>query len=325
MNIEYKQAIIHVLDEKSSQPIISNGTLEIYEDNESFLTKHMLNLFDNINVSPAQFNDDSDLLDLIVNFHDGSFLDFSKIVAQKFYDYMRKLSSFHGGDLLFTHFIKDDLSYLGIFLLNYKDEFTHKININSAGTGTTEIIKCHGILPSKQRVTEAVLINLETRQLNILDKSKEPYLCDLLDLDKEMSIKEKIDVIDEATREIILENFDNPTETLANFKTHIATNIIEHNEIPVQKIIDDTFFDLDEIKEACQSRISEYGLKDDKIVIENAKEAKKYVSHQIKTDTGIELKLPTELANNVNVIEFLPNEDGTTNIILKNISEFFSK
>jgi len=325
MSIEYKQAIMHVLDQKSGEPIISKGTLDIYDENEAFLTKHMMNLFENICVAPAQFNDDALLLDFIVDFHDGAFLEFSQQVAKKFYHNMIHFGSVTEGDLLFTNFVKEEVEYIGIFKLNYKEEFTHQINVNAQGNGTTEIVKCRGILPSKQRVTEAILIDLSTRQLRILDKSKDQYLAELLEINKEMSLKEKLDVIDEATREVILENFDNPTEPLSNFKSQVANSIFETSEIPIQKIIEDTFFDLEEIKEACQSRLTEYGLRDDTIILENQREAKKYASHQIKTNTGIEIKLPTELAKDSSVIEFMTNDDGTTNIVLKNIAEFFSK
>ncbi|OOB79827.1 MAG: hypothetical protein BEN19_07195 [Epulopiscium sp. Nuni2H_MBin003] len=325
MSISYEGAIIHVLDLAEGQPILSKGLLDIDDENEKFITKHIMNLFDNIVVSEAEFREESNILDLIVDFADDKFIEVSKRIASRFFTYMTNYGNITAGDLLITSFTKEEVNYLGILKLNYKEEFAHKVNYNNGNGGVTEIIKHTSILPSKQKVTEAILINLDTRQLRVLDKSKDKYISELFEIEKFLSTKEKLQVIEDATYEVIEEYFDNSLEAHTTFKQHVADAIFENNEIPIQNILDKTFEEYEEVKEACNTRFTEYGLKDDTIVMNNNVAAKKYASHQIKTSNGIEIKLPTSLVKDSSVIEFIQNPDGTTNIVLKNISELISK
>ncbi len=203
MSIVYQGAIIHVLDLSIEQPVISKGNLDIYEENEKFITKHMMNLFENNNVCPAQFNEASNMLDLIVDYDDDKFLETSKRIATRFFNYMAGHQNIPSGDLLVTQFIKEEIRYLAIIKLNYKEEFSHYINPNNGLGGVTELIKHKAIFPSsRQSVSEAVLIDLETRQLRVLDKSKEQYLTDLFEIEKSLSIKEQIQAVEEATFEL---------------------------------------------------------------------------------------------------------------------------
>ncbi len=326
MSIMYEGAIIHVLDLQVGQPVISKGNLDIFDENEKFITRHMMNLFENLHVAPAQFKETSQMLDLIIDYDISKFIEVSKRIASRFYNYMSNFDDISNGDLLITHFTKEEVEYLAIVKLNYKQEFTHHINSNNGLGGVTEIIKCNAVFPSsRQSVTEGVLINLDTRQLAILDKSKNKYLSELFEVERGLSIKEQLKVVEEVAFEVIGEHFDNPTEALSTFKQNVAESIFESSEIPIKKIIENTFDEYEEVKEECNKRLEDYGFEGENIIINSTREAKKYTSHKITTNTGIEIKLPTEMARDANVIEFISNLDGTTSIILKNIGEIISR
>ncbi len=252
MSITYQSAIIHVLDLTIEQPVISKGNLDIYDENEKFITKHMMNLFENNCVSPAQFKEESQMLELFIDYDDHKFLETSKRLATRFFNYMGKHQNIPSGDLLVVQFLKEENGYLAILKLNYKEEFSHYINPNNGLGGVTELIKHKAIFPSsRQSITEAILIDLDTRQLRVLDKSKEQYLTELFEIDKSLSIKEQIQVVEEATFEVIEENFENPTEALSTFKQHVAESIFQSSEIPIKQIIEDTFGNYDKVKEEC--------------------------------------------------------------------------
>ncbi|OOO00561.1 MAG: hypothetical protein ATN35_06670 [Epulopiscium sp. Nele67-Bin004] len=326
MSIVYQGAIIHILDLQVGQPILSKGHLDMDDGNEKFITKHMMTLFENASVAPAQFKENSEMLDLIANFKDDKFIETSKRIASRFYNYMSTYGEIDSGDLLITQFIKEEINYLGILKLNYKEEYTHYVNDNNGLGGVTEMVKCKAIFPSsKQRITESILINLDTRQLRVLDKTKGMYLTDLFEIEKELSIRETLKLVEEVTYEVIEEHFENPTKALTTFKQNVADSIFETSEIPIDKVLEDTFAEHEEVKEAYKTRLEEYGVASDSIEIGSQREAKKYVSHKIMTNTGIEIKLPTEVAQDDSVIEFIDNPDGTISIMLKNIAKIISR
>ena len=47
--------------------------------------------------------------------------------------------------------------------------------------------------------------------------------------------------------------------------------------------------------------------------------------HKLKTDTGIELTIPTDYFDNTEFVEFNNNDDGTLSITLKHISNIVNR
>ena len=72
-------------------------------------------------------------------------------------------------------------------------------------------------------------------------------------------------------------------------------------------------------------KMEQCGFKDEQIVLTNPKEAKKYISHKLKTNTGVEIKLPTQMIHDIDFIEFINEPNGTISIVLKNIGEIINK
>ena len=52
---------------------------------------------------------------------------------------------------------------------------------------------------------------------------------------------------------------------------------------------------------------------------------KKMCKHKLKTDTGIELTIPTDYFDNIEYVEFNNNDDGTLSITLKHISNIVNR
>ncbi len=48
-------------------------------------------------------------------------------------------------------------------------------------------------------------------------------------------------------------------------------------------------------------------------------------SHKIRTDTGIEIIVPSDFFNNSEYIEFISNEDGTISINIKNVGKIINR
>ena len=124
----------------------------------------------------------------------------------------------------------------------------------------------------------------------------------------------------------IEENFENKLEALSFAKTNIAKSIDHTSTIRVNDVLDETFADHEPIKEACRAVFEEQGITEEAIEVPQAsKVAKKYTSHKLKTNTGIEIKLPTEMLSDPSKVEFINNPDGTTEVRIKNIGTLINK
>ncbi|MHC1750822.1 MAG: nucleoid-associated protein [Cellulosilyticaceae bacterium] len=325
MSIAYQNTIIHVLDLSLSTPILSTDPITLDDETERFVTKHIVKLFENTNASPAIFTEESEVLKWLSQYPDTDFYTLSCLLASKFFNYMTSYTTIPSGDLLFTKLALDGNEFFALLKLNYKEEFTHSIEQGLNGA-VTHIIKHKSIFPSSgQKIDEAVLIDCETMELRVLDQSREKYLSLLLDCDSSFSTKEKIAVIEQVASEVIEEYFENPIEALSALKTNIVASISETQTIPIEEVFEKTFGDHEPVIESCRQKIESFGLKDQTIEVTNSATARKYTSHKLKTNTGIELKFPTQLFQNPNYIEFINNPDGTISILLKNIAEIINQ
>lgn len=325
MSILFDQTIIHLLDLGHGVPIMSSKPLVLRDEIEAYITTYLTDLFDSHSVSHAIFEETSSWAETIrAGIPD--FYTFSCELAGQFYAYMQTLENIPNGDLIVTKFKRDQIPYIAFFKLNYKEAYTHVVDQDGTGP-VNQIIKHKTIFPeTSSKIQEAAIINLETCEILLLDGHKEHYLHNLLGTTTSLSTKQKIKIVEQVITGAIEENFDNKLEALSFAKTNIAKSIDHTSTIRVNDVLDETFADHEPIKEACRAVFEEQGITEEAIEIPHAeKVGKKYTSHKIKTNTGIELKLPTEMLNDPDKIEFINNVDGTLSIILKNIGSVINK
>ena len=66
-DINIQDAVIHVLDSNSGEPILNEYTLELTEDTYKFLYKHIEKIFKNDDLVPAAFNQERNLVKEIIS------------------------------------------------------------------------------------------------------------------------------------------------------------------------------------------------------------------------------------------------------------------
>lgn len=326
MSITFKHTIIHVLDLTMNMPLFSTDLLLLNDETESFITRHLMKIFESSSSSDAIFKEEASLPKVLeMPLDTETFTRLSHEMAEVFYRYMMEYGTIPSGDLILTSFMMDGGNYLGIFKLNYKEEFTHFVEHNEAGV-VARIIKHKGIFPSaSKQVDEGVIINTDNLKVILLDGTKSKYLSLLFDLEPALSVKDTIKAIEKVATKVIEEHYDNPVSALTELKNNISESIARTQTIPVQEIMEQTFGSDEEVFESCTMQMEEYGIKEAKIEIADPKISNKFASQKLKTDTGIELKFPTHLFKDPDFIEVVNNPNGTLSIVLKNISQITNK
>lgn len=326
MSITFKHTIIHVLDLNMGMPLLSTDLLTLSDETESFITRHLLKVFESSSSCEAVFKEGASLpTQLEAPLNSESFIQLSNEITEVFYRYMVEYGSIPNGDLVFTSFILDGNNYLGLLKLNYKEEYTHFVE-QLEGTVVTRIIKNKGIFPAaSKQVDEGLIISTDSFKTFLLDNSKSKYLSLMFDLEPSLSIKETVKAIETVASKIIEEHYDNPVSAMTELKHNIAESIARTSTIPVQEIMEQTFGNDEEVFESCMQKVEEFGLKETKIEVTDSKISNKFNSQKLKTDTGIEIKLPTHLFKDPDFIEIINEPNGTISILLKNISQIINK
>lgn len=326
MSISFKHTIIHVLDLGMDMPLFSTNLLYLDDETEAFLTKHIMKILESPASNPAFFKDSASLPDILSTPLDrDSFISFSKDMGEVFYKYMQEYGNLSSGDLILSYFNQDGSDYLGILKLNYKEEYTHFVDTNSEGV-TTKIIKHKSIFPGTGKtLEEGIIVRVDDLTTLVLDTTKSKYLALLFDLDTNPSVKETIKAIESVATKVIEEHYDNPVNALVELKNNISDSISHTQTIPVHQIMEQTFGADEIVFESCINKMSEQGLSDVNLEVTDPKISNKFSSQKIQTDTGIEIKFPSNIFKNPEFIEIINNPDGTLAIMIKNISSITNK
>ncbi len=322
MSITFKHTIIHVLDLNMGMPLLSTDLLILNDETESFITRHLIKIFESSSSCEAIFKEGASMpIQLEAPLTSEAFIQLSSEITEVFYRYMIEYGNIPSGDLVFTSFIMDGNNYFGILKLNYKEEYTHYVE-QMEGSIVTRIIKNKGVFPAaSKQIDEGLIISTDSLNVFLLDNTKSKYLSLMFDLEPALSVKETIKAIETVANKVIEAHYDNPIAAITELKSNITESIARTQTIPVQEIMEQTFGADEEVFESCVQHIEELGIKDTKVEVNDSKISNKFASQKLKTDTGIEIKLPTHLFKDPDFIEIVNEPNGTLSIVIKNISQ----
>lgn len=334
-SISIKRAVLHVLDINSGMPAISKGELEISGDMEDYLVRHIGRVLDDPNTKAAVFSSEDNNMRYLCGMlkdSENDFLPITADIADKFFAFMQKNPDIPSADLVCCIAEIDGADWLGILKLNYKAGFTHWVTNSEEGCINT-IIRHQTLLPQEgQKLEECVLINLEDKSIKIIEKQyeingeKEFYLSGhLFRCTCGLSDNAKLKIIDKVTKNMNKKYFDEDFEKAVKLKKAVSESFEESAAISIDHIADKVFETNIDVKREYVEEIAKAGIIEKEIQIPDRIIEKKFRTHRIKTDTGIEIDFPLEYTDNSDRIEFINNPDGTLSILIKNVTKITNR
>lgn len=335
VQISINKLIVHILDNTVGMPVLSDIEHTLEADVENFLIKHISKLFKDINTKKVFFKDaESDIKRKCTYMSSNSddFINITQEISTQLFDIMYKNPDIPAADVAFTIFKMDNVKYLAILKLNYKPSYIHFINENTDGR-ENRIIRQKTTLPSEsQRIDEAVIVNLQDYSLFLKEKkyeiegAKQFYLSTLLFNTTEVfSDKEKLDIINKASKKIVKKYYDGDYTKMAEIKNEIAESVEKSKSINLNEITNKVFPKNPDMKKSYIEEVNKSGIEDNAIRVSENAEKKVSKKHKIVTDNNIEISLPPAYLTNKETVEFLTNPDGSISIVLKNIKSIKDK
>ena len=333
--IAIKRAVLHVLDVNAGMPVLSRGELEISGELADYLANHIDKLLEDHNLKSAVFSDDEGgILELCKQLADNEegFLAISADVATRLFKMMQQNIDIPPADLVCCLLEINGSGYFGIVKLNYKAGFTHWVSNAREGSINT-IIRHKTLLPQEgQKLEECALVNLSDLGIKLMEKQyeingeKEFYLSRyMLKCSCGLSDNSKLKILEKVTKSINKKYFDEDFEKAIKVKKAVTESFDETAAIQIDRIADQVFEKDVGIRSEYVDEIAKAGLSEKEIAIPEKIIEKKFKTHRIKTDTGIEIDFPLEYADNRDKIEFINNSDGTISIVIKNIGKITNR
>jgi hypothetical protein len=174
-------------------------------------------------------------------------------------------------------------------------------------------------------------INMEDWSLRFVDKKRildgeEVYLLPdrLLNCTMPVSSKDTIKKVHKIVTKVAEEFGQNPTQAICQAKAVILEAGQKSERIEPAEVGRKVFEHHSGMRDSYMEQIEHASLpKVTEVDRDYAVRTNK--SHKIKTDTGIELTVPSDFFNNTDYIEFVTNDNGTISINIKNVGEIINR
>ena len=327
MEIIIHQAILHVLDTTLDAPVLSGGGMELTAEKTAYLQNHIEKLLASDEIRQCRPLPDSAFRNELE--HNQDFIDLSCRIAGVLFDYMHAHTTIPGADLAVVDFTRDGAPWLGILKLNYKNGYTHYTE-SVEGAPINSIIQQRACLPTQSgKVEEGALVNLTDYSMRLLEKKydidghKEFYLSSVVfQYTQAEPEKKKLQAIQEAAAQAVKDAYEDEPHADAQVAMLIANQAADNDnqvsveqvrqqlaeEYPLAAVPFDDYVEKSEVLEEAAAPVT----------VTPAR-IRRMESRSIRTATGIEVKIPTELLNSDSELEFLHDPDGSVSLLIKNV------
>ena len=327
------KAILHILDFNSGMTVYSDEELTVQDSIETFLLKHIEKSWGSQDAKPGTFYDDSHCAQLIKDYLSGemSFVPFSKELAKKLEDAFVHAEEMASADVIVADVRIDDQRQIVVFKSNSHIGYTHQVNQTENGI-KNEIINHYSIMPNlSQKMEEFAFIDTESKEISVTAKK---YTIDgnsilvfpeiLLECSLTPSPKEAIKNLSKTAAKVAEAYGQDKVATEAAVKSYVTENMQNTDELDLVEAGKEIFKENPSMQADFDNAIKEAGFTEP-VKMDQEATIKKMCKHKLKTDTGIELTIPSEYFDNTEFMEFHNNEDGTLSIMLKHIGNIVNR
>ncbi len=329
--INIRHMAVHILDNQLPIPVLSTDEVPSSMEIKDFFGQHILKTINDDALKTCAFSQDHNMfLQHITDYKEErqGFIDFSRNISEMLFSIIGANPMIPPCDLAVVQFNLMTKPHIALLKLNYQSTYIHYTDTESTENINT-IMEHKTTLPSpRQKVNEAVLIRLEDFEIRVLEKKHEIdgqldyYLSKLfLKCATKLSSKDQMKIVKSATEQVAKKFFEDNPDKQAEIKQNLYNTLDEEGGIDLEAFAQTTFKDSVDIKEEFMDKLEKKGLEEPKVQLEEKTISRSFVKQRVKTDNGIEIKIPMELYNDPSIMEFVTGPDGKISIILKNIGK----
>jgi hypothetical protein len=338
--VNINEAVLHILDNNSEEPVLNEYTLELNDEIYKFLLRHVDRCLKDEELKYALFNEDRNIVkDLSQEFLRGenNFLQVSKELAKQLFIIMKSKGNITSCDLLIVSISTEYGPMLGILKMDYIKNYTHNIEFVDDKIGINIVPQFTGLPVSSQRIQKCAFIKPimpdQTFSLMVIDKSsskeKEEYGsnyflnsflgCSIVSNERDMT-KALVNAAENWTRNRLNEDASSQEKVRSSIKKVLK----EEDSIDVKTLSEDLFKDQYEAQQDFIEFVTAQGVEEN-IQVDKEWVAKRLKRVRLKIDNDIDLYLSEETYNDSGRFQIQRNGNGSINIVLRNIINFIEK
>ena len=330
------KSIVHVLDKNSDSPILNDYECRNSLEVDKFFQKIINRVSKDDDLRKAEFNDYNN--NIVKNcceqiiYDEDTFLQNSKEIAAYLFEIMKQSEEMDSCDLAICLYSVKDEKNVAIMRLEYKKLYTHSIEFVEDKFNIQIVSNKIGI-PETGRPKQCALVGLsginDEYHFKLLDKDAEKeqletkFVTAFLNAKKIEDDKYKTKVFKTTAENWITNAISDDMKKAEDIRSMLNYTLKEKEEINVEEFVQNNIIDKD-LKESFKEHMEDKGLTENFSVDKKWVE-KKLKKRSIKTDNGFDIKANLSDFEDPMKYSVRKNENGTFDIVIKNISFYEEK
>lgn len=332
MELKINQVVYHILDTGASQPLLSDRAMELDADLFDYFETCLQKAFSADDGKNCSFLPDSAFKQELDQ--NGDFIDLSRRIAGVMFDHMLQYPAIPAGDVAVVDLTAGGVPYLGVLKLCYKPGYTHQTNTLGNAQYST-MTPQYTLLPGTPKAEEAALIDRANGAIRLVEKKyeqdgkKEVYLSTrIFGCTQAMPEKAKLKAVCEKAVEAVRQAYPDPAELddVPPFAggTETAVELMVRNQAVDNTIaVEDVCTRMQELYPQAapvfEAALEEAGVEKQDTVTVSPARIRKMESRSFKTESGIEVRIPAELCNSDEAVEFIHSATGGLSLLIKDV------
>lgn len=326
--IQIKSAVLHVFDFAHDHLGLSEQMMPDEDLRQlTFARKQVERLIDSPILKSGEFLPESHRKNDFEKYgrEEMGLLELSTIVAQEWYRLIKMSDKIDPSSLLCLD-VYDNAKHLAVFL-KYKTKNGYMYTTKSVDGKTYEgIVENMSLLPnSTQSVDECFIIDVDNLSIKykdtvrVIESQETSVISDrLLFCTSNLSQKEIITTINHATEDMCESYEMDSLSHVAKSKAYIQEKLTEDGYLRLNELAADVFEENQSMQQEFVQNLTDLHVPSDTFMHQSyAQSASK--TQKIKTDTGIEMLIPSIYFDDPEHFEIIQNEDSTITIQIKNV------
>lgn len=328
--------IVHVLDKNSDVPILNDFEGKVNQEVEGFFQKMIKRVSRDDDLRKAVFKNYMDntirkCCEQII-YDESTFVENSKEIAAYLFDIMKVNSDLESCDLAVCLYTVKEEKNIAIIKIDYKKLYTHSIEFVDEKFNI-QIVSNEVGIQETQRIKQAALIGVNSMndeyQFRALDKDSEKsglpskFIEEFINGEKIDDDKHKTKVFKTSADNWITNALANDIKQAEDARSILNYTLKEQQQLDVAEFAERAIKD-DDLKESFKELMQDKGI-EESFDIDKKWVEKKLKKRNIKTDNGFEIKANLTDFEDPMKYSIRKNEDGTVDIVIKNVNFFEEK
>lgn len=349
--LKVSQAILHVFDFETGAKYYSEAPLDLESRaTRSYVQRRLRKIVGNPESNHGEFAQDSGFAGELEHYLAGGadFVGFSTQIAEWFWEELRRAEELEQADLLVADFTDTDEAkvdagssdaqvdaafdgpagkrFFAVALLPRRQSFVHEVG------GSNQILRMDTALPNPtQKIDSYVLVDCDTYAIDFHDKERSiggqtlQILPDkFLQCSSAASTQEVFAEVSVIVQDVAEEYGLTPAVEVGRAKAAVAQQAERDEVVTPAEVGRVVFEQRPDMQEVFEERVREAKLPEEAPVRRGVAN-RLAKNHKIKTDTGIEITFPSDLADKPGYLDFSTSADGTITISIGNVAHIENK